>query len=63
VPTAACVERLTELAGRGLPVSFHPYEGEGHELGGIGLVPPGYSFVDGYAELIGDSAQRHAGLR
>ncbi len=63
VPTAACVERLKDLASRGRPVSFHVYEGEGHELGGVGLIPPGYSFVEGYAELIGDFAVQQAGTR
>lgn len=61
VPTAACVERLEELAARGKPVTSHTYEGEGHELGGVGLFPPGYSFVDGYSKLIGDFAVQHAG--
>jgi pimeloyl-ACP methyl ester carboxylesterase len=57
VPTEQCVRRLIELQGAGLPVTFHVYEGEGHELGGVGIT--GYRFVDGYAELLGDFAERH----
>ena len=59
VPTEACVARLEELAADGKPVSFHVFEGAGHELGGIGLLPPGYRFVDGYSELLGDFAEKH----
>jgi pimeloyl-ACP methyl ester carboxylesterase len=57
VPTEQCVRRLIELQGAGLPVTFHVYEGEGHELGGVGIT--GYCFVDGYADLLGDFAEQH----
>lgn len=57
IPTVPCVERLTELRDAGRPVSFHVFDGEGHELGGIGVL--GYQFVGGYADLLGDFAERH----
>jgi hypothetical protein len=60
VPTAQCVERRTRLREAGKPVSFHVFEGEGHELGGVGL--GGYRFVEGYAKLLGDFAERHVEL-
>jgi hypothetical protein len=57
VPVAQCVERLTALRNRGQPVSFHVFEGEGHELGGVGLT--GYQFVEGYGQRLGDFAEQH----
>ncbi len=61
IPTAACVARLSELAAEGKPLSFHVFEGAGHELGGFRLLSLGYRFVDGYAELLGAFAERHTG--
>ena len=58
-PTADCVKRLTELRNAGRPISFHVFEGAGHELGGVGI--PGYRFVKGYAELLGEFAEQHVG--
>lgn len=60
IPTAVCVARLEELAAAGKPFELYVYEGEGHELGGPRARPPFYGFVDGYAELLGDFAERHA---
>jgi hypothetical protein len=57
IPTKRCVERLSELQEAGRPVSWHVFEHEGHELGGVGL--RGYRFVDGYAKLLGDFAAAH----
>jgi len=57
VPTARCVERLTDLRNVGKRVSFHVFDDEGHELGGVGLF--GYRFVEGYSELLGDFAERN----
>lgn len=57
VPTARCVARLTELRKASRPVSFRIFDGEGHELGGVGL--RGYGFVEGYSELLGSFAERH----
>lgn len=54
VPTAWCVTRLQTLKDAGYPVSFHVFDGEGHELGGVGV--GGYEFVPGYARLLGDFA-------
>ncbi len=59
VPTALCVERLGRLRHEGMPVSFHVFEGEGHELGGVSL--RGYHFVTGYADMLGEFAERHVG--
>ncbi len=56
IPTDACVLRLKELAADGKPVSYHVFEGEGHELGGFRLRSLGYRFVDGYAKLLSDFA-------
>lgn len=61
VPTADCVERLTRLRREGKLVSFHVFEGAGHELGGVGLT--GYNFVKGYADLLGDFAEKYVGGR
>ncbi len=57
VPTSACVDRLGTLRAQGRPVEYHVMQGEGHELGGVGLT--GYRFAKGYAELIGAFAARH----
>jgi len=57
IPTAQCVKRLIDLRNAGKPVSFHVFEDEGHELGGVGIF--GYQFVEGYSELLGDFAERH----
>ncbi len=56
IPTDACVLRLKELVADGKPVSYHVFEGEGHELGGFSLRSLGYRFVDGYAKLLSDFA-------
>ncbi len=61
IPTEACVARLRELAADGKPVSFHVFEGAGHELGGVSLLSLGYRFVDGYANLVGAFAEQHVG--
>lgn len=61
VPAAKNVARLQELESLGRPVFYHIYEGGDHELATIGLLPPWYRFLDGYAELIGDFALRHTG--
>lgn len=61
VPTEACLVRLRELAAAGRPVSFHVFEGEGHELGGFSLRAMRYRFVEGYADLLGDFAEAHVG--
>ena len=58
VPTKECVDRLEELAANGRPVSWHVYEGAGHELGSVRIFPPGYSFVEGYSDLLGEFADR-----
>ncbi|NND70985.1 MAG: alpha/beta fold hydrolase [Rhodothermales bacterium] len=54
IPTSECVDTLSSLQADGVPVSYHVFSDEGHELGGVGL--KGYSFADGYAEIIGDFA-------
>lgn len=59
IPTAASVVRLDELIAAGRPISYHVFPGEGHELGGFRLSTLGYEFVDGYADLIGDFAEKH----
>ncbi|NNE71449.1 MAG: hypothetical protein HKN29_13955 [Rhodothermales bacterium] len=59
IPSAASVVRLDELIADGRPISYHVFPGEGHELGGFRLSTLGYEFVDGYADLIGDFAERH----
>lgn len=57
VPTNRCVDRLAELRNAGRPVSWHVFEHEGHELGGVGV--RGYRFAEGYATLLGDFAAAH----
>ena len=59
VPTDLCVQRLRELEAKGKPVSFHVYQGAGHELGSPSLLPPFYRFEPGYEQLIGDFAVKH----
>lgn len=59
IPARESVARLSELAASGRPVSFHVYEGQGHELAEIGWRPPFYRFLDGYAERIGQFALEH----
>ncbi len=61
IPTAESVERLAELAAQGKPFTTYVFENEGHELGGFTPWPPLYKFADGYATLIGDFAEQHAG--
>ncbi len=56
VPTQLCVANLTALQADGASVSFHVFEGAGHELGGPSVRPPFYHFEEGYADLIGDFA-------
>ncbi len=59
IPTAECTARLDELAAQGRPVSYHVFEGEGHELGGFSPMPPFYAFTDDYARRIVEFALRH----
>ncbi len=61
VPAADNVARLQQLESLGRPVSYHVFEGGDHELAAIGLMPPWYRFLDGYAEMIGAFALRHTG--
>lgn len=61
IPATESVARLAELAGQGRPFSTYVFENEGHEIGGFTPWPPLYKFADGYADLIGDFAERHAG--
>ncbi len=61
IPTADCVKRLTQLRRAGRPISFHVFEGAGHELGGVGIT--GYRFVQGYEELLGAFADEHVGRK
>lgn len=61
VPAAENVTRLQQLKSHGRPVFYHVFEGGDHELATIGLLPPWYRFLDGYAEMIGDFALRHTG--
>lgn len=63
IPSARSVQRLEQLAAVGRPVSWHVFEGEGHELGGFRLSALGYAFADGYAGMIGDFAARHVRRR
>ena len=59
IPSRDCMIRIEELQSRGVPVSGHLFEGEGHELGGPSPLPPFYAFADGYADLIADFAALH----
>jgi len=61
IPTAISVARLAELAEQGKPFTTFVFEDEGHELGGFTPWLPLYKFADGYATLIGDFADQHAG--
>lgn len=59
IPSAECVVRLDVLSAQGLPVSYHIFEDEGHELGGFSPLPPFYAFADDYARLIREFALLH----
>jgi hypothetical protein len=59
VPTERCVAELRRLRDAGRPVLFHVYEGSGHELGSVTVLPPFYRFEPGYETLIGDFALAH----
>ncbi len=62
VPVEKCLERLSKLAAEGTPVSFHTSEEAGHELGSVGVFPPGYRCTNGYSGLLGNFAEKHSGL-
>ncbi len=61
VPARENVVSLQRLETLGRPASYHVFEGADHELATIGFWPPWYRFLDGYVDLIGDFALRHAG--
>ena len=61
VPAEENVARLQRLQSLGRPVAYHVFEGGDHELATIGWLPPWYRFLDGYADMVGEFALRHAG--
>ncbi len=56
IPTAECVQRLTGMQAAGVPVSYHVFDGEGHELGGPSIT--GYRLTTGYSEVLIDFVER-----
>lgn len=58
VPSARCAAALEALSETGRPVTVRIVEGEGHELGGVGLT--GYRLAPEFIKAAGDFAARHA---
>lgn len=57
IPSEQSAARILQLQKEGRPFQAFIFQGEGHELGGIGL--RGYQFAKGYAEMLGEFAEKH----